>query len=91
MEVGWFCGRLGLQRVFLWLQDKVELPSDLQGAAWTLSEDIDSAWKSIETFLVKLRNPINSDTELSYEGTIPLARNTTINKEASLNSSAIKN
>lgn len=70
VEVGWFWGRLGRQRIFLWLQDEVELPSDLQGAAWTFSDDINSAWKSIEAFLVKLRSPMNTDTSILDNGTI---------------------
>jgi len=57
VEVGWFWGRLGRERVFLWLKDDVELPSDLQGAAWTRENDVDRAWKSIHAFLVQLRAP----------------------------------
>lgn len=57
VEVGWFWGRLGRERVFLWLKDDVELPSDLQGAAWTRSKDISGAWKSIEAFMGQLRSP----------------------------------
>ena len=57
VEVGWFWGRLGRERVFLWLKDHVELPSDLQGTAWTRSMDIDGAWKSVEAFMIQLRSP----------------------------------
>jgi hypothetical protein len=62
VEVGWFWGRLGRQRVFLWLKEKIALPSDLQGAAWTSAETMDDAWASIEAFLSQLRNPRDSQT-----------------------------
>lgn len=55
VEVGWFWGRLGRQRVFLWLKDQIELPSDLQGAAWTDADRLEKAWPSIEAFVAKLR------------------------------------
>ena len=56
VEVGWFWGRLGRQRVFLWLKDEdLRLPSDLQGAAWTRSDSLNGAWKSIEAFIESLR------------------------------------
>lgn len=55
VEVGWFWGRLGRRRVFLWLKDQVDLPSDLQGAAWTEADVLDKAWPSIEAFLLQMR------------------------------------
>ncbi|MEI7999632.1 MAG: TIR domain-containing protein [Candidatus Omnitrophota bacterium] len=55
VEIGWFWGRLDRQRVFLWLKDELDLPSDLQGAAWTRADTLDGAWKSIEAFISKLR------------------------------------
>jgi hypothetical protein len=58
VEVGWFWGRLGRHRVFLWLKDEVRLPTDLQGAAWTRSKDLDGAWTSIEAFLVQRRDHV---------------------------------
>jgi len=54
VEVGWFWGRLGRQRVFLWLKDDVPLPSDLQGAAWTRG-DLSRAWPHIQRFIINLR------------------------------------
>ncbi len=54
VEVGWFWGRLGRQRVFLWNRDKVALPSDLQGAAWSKGE-LTNAWPAIQQFIVHLR------------------------------------
>jgi hypothetical protein len=55
VEVGWFWGRLGRERVFLWRKDELNLPTDLQGAAWTGQASIDKAWKSIEAFIKRLR------------------------------------
>lgn len=55
VEVGWFWGRLGRERVFLWLKDDVEVPSDLQGAARTEFDDLNAAWPSIRSFLLRLR------------------------------------
>lgn len=57
VEVGWFWGRLGRQRVFLWLQDEIDLPSDLQGAAWTYADTLENSWDSIKAFMANLRNP----------------------------------
>ncbi|MBA3036683.1 MAG: hypothetical protein FP814_09340 [Desulfobacterium sp.] len=54
VEVGWFWGRLGRRRVFLWLKDDVPLPSDLQGAAWTRG-DLTRAWPHIQRFIISLR------------------------------------
>jgi hypothetical protein len=54
VEVGWFWGRLGRHRVLLWLKEGIELPTDLQGAAWTKG-DLEQAWGSIEAFLTNLR------------------------------------
>ncbi|HZV69832.1 MAG TPA: TIR domain-containing protein [Saprospiraceae bacterium] len=56
VEVGWFWGRLGREKVFLWLKDKVEIPSDLQGVARTNAENLDLAWPSISSFLIKMRS-----------------------------------
>jgi predicted nucleotide-binding protein len=56
VEVGWFWGRLGRERIFLWLEDTVELPSDLQGVARTDADSLDDAWESICTFLCDLRS-----------------------------------
>ncbi|HLK13541.1 MAG TPA: TIR domain-containing protein [Fimbriimonadaceae bacterium] len=55
VEVGWFWGRLGRERIFLWLKDEVQLPSDLQGVARTYASTLDEAWKSITDFLATLR------------------------------------
>jgi hypothetical protein len=55
VEVGWFWGRLGRSRVLIWLKEEVQLPSDLQGAAWTQGT-LDQSWPSIEAFLGKLRH-----------------------------------
>lgn len=55
VEVGWFWGRLGRERIFLWVKDKIELPSDLQGVARTDASTLDSAWSSITSFLLTLR------------------------------------
>ena len=57
VEVGWFWGRLGRHRVFLWLKDNIRLPSDLSGVALTESNTIDGAWNSIEDFLNQIRKP----------------------------------
>lgn len=54
VEVGWFWGRLGRRRIFLWLKDDVPLPSDLQGAAWSRGS-INKAWPEIQDFIVTLR------------------------------------
>ena len=54
VEVGWFWGRLGRRRIILWLKDKVPLPSDLSGAAWTKG-DLDTAWPEIKQFIKNLR------------------------------------
>src|SRR6185295_1584158 len=56
VEVGWFWGRLGRKRVFLWLRDRIELPSDLQGAARTESDKLEGAWSNIEAFICRLRD-----------------------------------
>lgn len=56
VEVGWFWGRLGRERVFLWLKDTVELPSDLQGVARTHARSLDEAWPSIAAFLLGMRS-----------------------------------
>jgi len=56
VEVGWFWGRLGRERVFLWLKDKVEVPSDLQGVARTEAATVEEAEESISAFLKGLRN-----------------------------------
>lgn len=55
VEVGWFWGRLGRERILLWLKDKVQLPSDLQGVARTEAATLDDAWPSIEQFLKRMR------------------------------------
>ncbi len=65
VEVGWFWGRLGRHRVFLWLKDNIKLPSDLAGVARTDSIDIDRAWSSIEDFLNQLRKPNEDMAELN--------------------------
>ena len=57
VEVGWFWGRLGRERVFLWLKDKVAIPSDLQGVARTETNSIEGAKHSISAFLKGLRSP----------------------------------
>jgi len=57
VEVGWFWGRLGRHRVFLWLKDNIKLPSDLAGVARKDANNIDGAWNSIENFLNQLRKP----------------------------------
>jgi hypothetical protein len=54
VEVGWFWGRLGRRRIFLWLKDDVPLPSDLQGAAWSKG-DLIGAWPGIHDFIINLR------------------------------------
>ena len=54
VEVGWFWGRLGRRRIFLWLKDDVPLPSDLHGAAWTKG-NLAKAWPEIQDFIVNLR------------------------------------
>ncbi|MEK6406464.1 MAG: TIR domain-containing protein [Acidobacteriota bacterium] len=56
VEVGWFWGRLGRSKVFLWLKEDVQLPTDLQGAAWTQGS-LEQSWPSIESFLATLRRP----------------------------------
>lgn len=56
VEVGWFWGRLGRERIFLWLKDKVEIPSDLQGVARTEAINLKDAWRSIESFLDGMRS-----------------------------------
>ncbi len=56
VEVGWFWGRLGRERIFLWLKDKVEIPSDLQGVARTDAPTLDEAWSSITSFLQGMRD-----------------------------------
>ena len=56
VEVGWFWGRLGRERVFLWLKDEIKLPSDLQGAAWTPAPTAKIAKKSVIAFVKFLRN-----------------------------------
>lgn len=58
VEVGWFWGRLGRRRIFLWLKDDVPLPSDLQGAAWSKG-DLLSAWSGIQDFIINLREGEN--------------------------------
>jgi hypothetical protein len=58
VEVGWFWGRLGRRRIFLWLKDDVPLPTDLQGAAWSKG-NLDSAWPEIQDFIVNLREGEN--------------------------------
>ena len=55
VEVGWFWGRLGRERIFLWLKDKVEIPSDLQGVARTDAPTLQEAWQSIAAFLHGMR------------------------------------
>jgi hypothetical protein len=55
VEVGWFWGRLGRERIFLWLKDIVKIPSDLQGVARTETSTLDDAWRSITAFLVGMR------------------------------------
>lgn len=55
IEVGWFWGRLGREKIFLWLKDMVEIPSDLQGVALTETEHLQDAWKSIKEFLIRMR------------------------------------
>jgi len=55
VEVGWFWGRLGREQIFLWLKDKVEIPSDLQGVARTNAPTLEDAWRSIEAFLIGMR------------------------------------
>jgi hypothetical protein len=57
VEVGWFWGRLGRERVCIWRKDKIELPSDLQGVARVTSNNLDDAWLDIKNFLTKLRYP----------------------------------
>jgi predicted nucleotide-binding protein len=61
VEVGWFWGRLGRERIFLWLKDEVKLPSDLQGVARREAKNLEDAWSSIASFLNKMRGA-------SYEG-----------------------
>jgi predicted nucleotide-binding protein len=56
VEVGWFWGRLGRERIFLWLKDNVEIPSDLQGVARTEAVTLEDAWRSITAFLAGMRN-----------------------------------
>lgn len=56
VEVGWFWGRLGRERIFLWLKDSVELPSDLQGVARTEQSTLEDAWPSIKAFLLGMRS-----------------------------------
>lgn len=56
VEVGWFWGRLGRSRIFIWLKEEVQLPTDLHGAAWTQG-NLDQSWPSIEAFLANLRRP----------------------------------
>lgn len=63
VEVGWFWGRLGRERVFLWLKDKVEVPSDLQGVARTEAGSIEVAKTSISAFLQGLRNSKRSNDD----------------------------
>lgn len=63
VEVGWFWGRLGRERIFLWLKDKIEIPSDLQGVARTEAESLSEAWKSIEQFLANMRRGNRSDDD----------------------------
>lgn len=60
VEVGWFWGRLGRERIFLWLEDTVEIPSDLQGVARTDADCLEAAWPSISTFLIGMRNNVTS-------------------------------
>lgn len=69
VEVGWFWGRLGRERVFLWLKDDVKLPSDLQGAASTYATELDGAWESMEAFIAQLRqrDPQSGETEPSQQ------------------------
>ena len=60
VEVGWFWGRLGREKIFLWIKDtdkdkKVKIPSDLQGVAITDADKIKNAWLSIYSFLEKMR------------------------------------
>ena len=55
VEVGWCWARFGRERVFIWLRDSVDLPSDLQGVAWTRSPTLEGAWESISQFLHRLR------------------------------------
>ncbi len=57
VEVGWFWGRLGREKIFLWLKDTVEIPSDLQGVARTEVNSLAHAWPSISSFLVGMRTP----------------------------------
>ncbi len=70
VEVGWFWGRLGRGKIFLWLKDEVKIPSDLSGVALTTEPKLEptksgtpdelgktgGAWVSIESFLCKMRN-----------------------------------
>lgn len=55
VEVGWFWGRLGRERIFLWLKDRIDIPSDLQGVARTEASTLTEAWGSIESFLNNMR------------------------------------
>ena len=65
VEVGWFWGRLGRERIFLWLKDKVEVPSDLQGVARTEASTLKDAMPSIKQFLIGMRtDEISSDDGL---------------------------
>ncbi len=55
VEVGWCWARFGRERVFIWLKDSIDLPTDLQGVAWTQSPHLDGAWENISRFLNGLR------------------------------------
>ena len=55
VEVGWFWGRLGRDRIFLWQRDSVAIPSDLQGVSTTRAESLEQAWPSILAFLRRVR------------------------------------
>ncbi len=70
VEVGWFWGRLGRQRIFLWLEDEVPLPSDLQGAAWSRGK-FTQAWPQIRKFIINLREG-DSDLMLTSTDTMAL-------------------
>lgn len=58
VEVGWFWGRLGRERILIWFKEDIELPSDLQGTAWADGDCLKNSWKNIEAFIKRLRREI---------------------------------
>lgn len=59
VEVGWFWGRLGRERVQIWQKDRIDLPSDLQGVANVRGAKLADAWPGIENFIRSLRTGSN--------------------------------